>query len=89
MIVNLKDRTFSVMYNLGDKIESCIIKKDTIYAKTPSAVMIGDRDLNLQDTSNWRKKNAQDIKSEIDFDTYSKKNRQPMHTISRLWRKST
>lgn len=72
VIVNLKDRTFSVLYDLGDKIESCIIKKDTIYAKTPSAVMIGDRDLNLQDTSNWRKKNAQDIKSEIDFDTYSK-----------------
>ena len=72
VIVNLKDRTFSVMYNLGDKIESCIIKKDTIYAKTHSAVMVGDRNLNLQDTSNWIKKNAQDIKSEIDFDTYSK-----------------
>ena len=72
VIVNLKNRTFSELYDLGEAVKSCIIKNNTIYAQTKTSVFIGNKSKNLKDTANWEKVSLSAAKQYVDFDALSK-----------------
>ena len=54
IILDIREQNIKNFYDLGQKIQSCIIRDSYIYVKTPNNIYQGDRRQNLLDKSNWR-----------------------------------
>lgn len=80
VIINLRNRTFSELYDLGEAVKSCIIKSNAIYAKTATSVFKGDKSKNLQDLVNWEKLTLTQAKQYVDFDAVQKEETQTNET---------
>lgn len=69
VIVDLKNQNIKNLYDINQKIQSCIIQNGAIFVNTPAGIFKGDRKKNLLDKSNWESVAA----STVDFAGYAQK----------------